>query len=59
VRDTSFECPVEYPEPRRPDLGLVGGRGLQLVSALSRAWGTDAERDGKTVWADIARGPLE
>ena len=55
VRDTSFKYPVEYPEWRRPDGGHVGGRGLQLVAALSRAWGADAEPDGKTVWAEVRR----
>lgn len=30
------------------------GRGLQLVSELATAWGTDVDRAGKVVWAEIA-----
>jgi anti-sigma regulatory factor (Ser/Thr protein kinase) len=47
------------PEPKQysPDAGT--GRGLQLVEALAVAWGVDAAPDGKTVWADVALGPVE
>jgi two-component sensor histidine kinase len=31
-----------------------GGRGLQLVAAVSIAWGYTAEDGGKTVWATLA-----
>lgn len=33
------------------------GRGLSLVAALSRRWGTAQGAIGKTVWADIGPGP--
>lgn len=33
-----------------------GGRGLQLVDAVSAVWGSTSLRDGKVVWAALARG---
>ncbi|MGO9872526.1 MAG: MEDS domain-containing protein [Acidimicrobiia bacterium] len=51
VRDTSFDPP----EHLRQDAGHAGGRGVRLIAALSRAWGTRDEVDGKTVWAEVAR----
>ena len=30
-----------------------GGRGLRIVSALTRCWGTTGRADGKTVWAEF------
>lgn len=30
------------------------GRGLQLVAALSQAWGWEPTADGKSVWCDFA-----
>jgi anti-sigma regulatory factor (Ser/Thr protein kinase) len=54
VRDASFAPPVRL----TPDGLLVGGRGVQLVAALSRAWGICDEVDGKTVWAEIERPPV-
>ena len=51
VRDGSFDPP----EHHTWDHSASGGRGVRLVAALSRAWGTDAEVDGKTVWAELAR----
>jgi hypothetical protein len=32
----------------------VGGRGLALVAAVSRAWGTEAVPEAKVVWVDLA-----
>jgi phosphoserine phosphatase RsbU/P len=31
-----------------------GGRGLQIVDALSREWGTTTHEHGKSVWAEIS-----
>lgn len=42
------------PQAREGSHDAVGGRGLHLVEALSRRWGTDVHDDGKTVWAEIA-----
>jgi serine phosphatase RsbU (regulator of sigma subunit)/anti-sigma regulatory factor (Ser/Thr protein kinase) len=36
--------------PDAPDDSREGGRGLQLVAALSDAWGISYRRDRKTVW---------
>ncbi len=50
VHDSSPELPRQLgPDPRR-----IGGRGLLLVSAVTRAWGTRSNSGGKVVWADIA-----
>jgi anti-sigma regulatory factor (Ser/Thr protein kinase) len=51
VRDVSFA----RPEHIREGAEHAGGRGIRLVAALSSAWGTIAEADGKTVWAHVAR----
>jgi anti-sigma regulatory factor (Ser/Thr protein kinase) len=36
-----------------------GGRGLQLVSALSRDWGAESSRDEKVVWFEIPASTAE
>ena len=50
------------PQPPRvqdPDTGRPGGRGLLLIAATARRWGTEpvawAGRTGKVVWAELAR----
>jgi anti-sigma regulatory factor (Ser/Thr protein kinase) len=49
VSDSSPVLPRAYgPDPRR-----IGGRGLLLVAAITRSWGTRAESGGKVVWADV------
>jgi anti-sigma regulatory factor (Ser/Thr protein kinase) len=46
VRDTGRGRPVlRSPTPIEPS-----GRGLRIVEALSRAWGTVDSPNGKTVW---------
>jgi hypothetical protein len=50
VSDGASRDPV--PRPAAPD--AVDGRGLQLVQALSSAWGTEHFADGKRVWCDLA-----
>jgi anti-sigma regulatory factor (Ser/Thr protein kinase) len=46
VRDTGRGRPVlRSPTPIEPS-----GRGLRIVDALSRAWGSVDSPDGKTVW---------
>lgn len=44
LREDGDSCPQE------PDDDREGGRGLQLVAALSDAWGISYRRDRKTVW---------
>jgi len=41
------------PQPRHASPEDFGGRGMQLIEALTRAWGCDVLESGKTVWADI------
>jgi anti-sigma regulatory factor (Ser/Thr protein kinase) len=55
VADSSPDLPRAFaPDPRR-----IGGRGLLLVAALTREWGTHHQDTGKVVWADLptARHP--
>ena len=49
VHDTSFELPV--PVVATAD----GGRGLQIIDALSSDWGANPKPDGKVVWAELER----
>ena len=45
---------VGTPEPQPKSITEEHGRGLLLVSALSRAWGIDhGPGEGKTVWAEM------
>jgi anti-sigma regulatory factor (Ser/Thr protein kinase) len=50
VRD---DDPRPIPPPCRPDPNATSGRGLWLVSALSRAWGVNRNERGKTVWFEV------
>ena len=49
VRDAS----CSGPEHLAPDPERVGGRGIPLIAALSKAWGSVEETDGKTVWVEL------
>jgi hypothetical protein len=49
VFDSSRDLPrVIGPDPRR-----LGGRGMLLVDAISRAWGSQLTATGKVVWAHL------
>ncbi len=45
---TSHIAPQARREPEQ-----LGGRGLQIVNSLARAWGIIAHDGGKTVWAEV------
>jgi anti-sigma regulatory factor (Ser/Thr protein kinase) len=45
----------EPPVPRTFSEADPGGRGLHIVDALCRDWGTTRRYDGKVVWAELAR----
>ncbi|MDX6225165.1 MAG: hypothetical protein QOE64_1541 [Frankiales bacterium] len=47
----------ELPRQRAPHEADEGGRGMILVEALSRDWGTIATVDGKRVWCEVALTP--
>jgi len=55
VHDTSDVPPVQ----RRGPAELPGGRGMGIVSALSRSWGCDPVADGKVVWAELDKPSVE
>ncbi|MFE9748713.1 ATP-binding protein [Saccharothrix saharensis] len=40
----------------RSRLGPNRGRGLVIIDKLSRTWGVDVRRGGKTVWAELPCG---
>jgi anti-sigma regulatory factor (Ser/Thr protein kinase) len=42
------------PRVRHPDADAEGGRGMLIVAALARDWGTDRLSAGKTVWFELA-----
>lgn len=54
VRDAGCRSP--QPSPACGPLD-ERGRGLMLVSALSRAWGLGHDGDGTTAWFDCVAGP--
>ena len=44
------------PRPKKPGVGDVGGRGLQLIRELTDAWGVLPVADGKVVWTQLTAG---
>ncbi|WP_329568091.1 ATP-binding SpoIIE family protein phosphatase [Streptomyces sp. NBC_01361] len=57
LRDRTLICEVNdgseaTPRIRRAAESDEGGRGLQLVAALSHSWGTRYTEDGKCIWAE-------
>lgn len=42
------------PTLQRPSARDEHGRGLTIVSAISRDWGVEPEASGKVVWASVA-----
>jgi hypothetical protein len=49
-----FDGSVTVPRMRRASWSDEGGRGLQLVTALSDRWGTRYLRTGKCIWTEQA-----
>ena len=50
VRDHSPAMPVMC----TPLPVAISGRGLRVIAALTRRWGTDLVGDGKVVWAELS-----
>jgi len=51
VSDESRQQPV----PRTPhQASRPGGHGLQIITRLSTAWGTEPRPTGKSVWVEVA-----
>ncbi|NUP40357.1 MAG: SpoIIE family protein phosphatase, partial [Streptomyces sp.] len=47
-----YDGSLNTPRIRRADYNDEGGRGLQLVAALSRRWGARYLQDGKCLWTE-------
>jgi hypothetical protein len=47
-----YDGSLNTPRIRRADYTDEGGRGLQLVAALSRRWGARYLHDGKCIWTE-------
>jgi anti-sigma regulatory factor (Ser/Thr protein kinase) len=45
---------LTLPQPGRPSLSSLGGRGLNIVAHLSMSWGVRSDDVGLTVWAVLA-----
>ncbi|KUM79803.1 SpoIIE family protein phosphatase [Streptomyces curacoi] len=54
-----FDGSLTMPRIRRATETDEGGRGLQLVSALSQRWGTRYTPTGKCIWTEQALHPPE
>jgi anti-sigma regulatory factor (Ser/Thr protein kinase) len=58
VRGDTLLCGVDDDDHELPTLLDAGpldeaGRGLRVVSTLSREWGTSRTKAGKTVWFEL------
>lgn len=53
VRLTVHDHSSVIPQMRNPLPAATSGRGLRLVTALTRRWGSDPVGDGKVVWAEF------
>ena len=49
--DVEDLCPSSIPAPEPADLSALRGRGLQVIAAVSAAWGVQVLLDRKSVWA--------
>lgn len=56
VRISIFDRSPELRRPLAPDTGGLseGGRGLQIVAAISHDWGITTAAEGKTVWFSLS-----
>lgn len=43
----------DLPRQRKAPQSAENGRGLQLVEALSMAWGVESQPDGKVFWFEV------
>lgn len=57
LRGTALTCEVYDSSPTTPRIRRAaatreGGRGMQLVAAVSRRWGTCFLPEGKCIWSE-------
>jgi len=48
-----FDGSASVPSVKHPTPTAISGRGLRLVAAIARRWGTDRDGRGKLVWAEL------
>ncbi|MFI5746549.1 ATP-binding protein [Streptomyces sp. NPDC051644] len=53
-----WDCEPSEPVPTEAADDDENGRGLTLIDALSKRWGTYPSRGGKVVWAELPVHPL-
>jgi anti-sigma regulatory factor (Ser/Thr protein kinase) len=53
VRLAVHDAGHAVPDLRNTAADVPGGRGMRIVSALSRTWGYEPVSDGKIVWAEL------
>jgi hypothetical protein len=58
MRFEVFDESPSLPLPREAGPEDEHGRGLFLVSSLSRSWGCEARLQGKLVWFELGKPPL-
>lgn len=54
IRIETDDTAPGHPQPRSANPDDNHGRGLRVITHLSRDWGVDSSTHGKRVWADIA-----
>jgi hypothetical protein len=52
-----FDRSPDLPQLLGPDPRRIGGRGMLLVDAVSRGWGSRTTPTGKVVWAHLPVKP--
>lgn len=57
IRVEVSDCGMAMPVPTTAEPDMTGGRGLEIIDAVTQAWGCERHGDdgGKTVWFTLPR----